>query len=45
VTGCDVKKAAYISMGNGLFGVHDSGLLREAEKRLGGWFPAPRKAP
>jgi hypothetical protein len=45
VTGCDVKKAAYISKGNGLFGVHDSGLLREAETRLGGWFPALRKAP
>jgi len=43
VTGCDVKKAAYISMGNGLFGAYDSKLLKEAEDRLVGWFPAPRK--
>ena len=44
LTGYDVKKAAYISMGNGLFGAHDPGLLKEAETCLYGWFPAPGKA-
>ncbi len=43
-TGCDVKRAGYIPMGNGLLGAYDSGLLKEAEKRLNGWFPAPVKA-
>ncbi|MBN2335780.1 DUF362 domain-containing protein [Candidatus Bathyarchaeota archaeon] len=45
VTGCDIKDAGYIPSGNGLFGSYNSELLREAEARLSGWFPAPTKAP
>ena len=44
VTGCDVRRAGYITLGNDLFGAFDSGLLSEAEERLGGWFPVPGRA-
>ncbi len=44
VTGYDEKRAAYITSGNGLFGAFDTRLLKVAEERLGGWFPAPMNA-
>ncbi len=44
LSGYDPKLAAYISSGNGVFGVFNSELLKEAEIQLGGWFPIPRKA-
>ena len=44
LSGYDPNKAAYISSGNGMFGAFDDELLKEADARLSGWFPAPRKA-
>ncbi len=44
LSGCDPESAAYISLGNGVFGAFDSELLKEAEAHIGGWFPAPKKA-
>jgi len=43
VTGFDPEKAAYISLGNTMFGAFNSKLLKKAETHLGSWFPAPKK--
>lgn len=43
VTGYDLEKAAYISLGNNMFGTFDSELLKKAETHLSDWFPAPKK--
>jgi hypothetical protein len=43
ITGFDLKKAAYISLGNNMFGTFNSELLKKAKTHLGNWFPEPKK--
>jgi len=43
VKGFDLKKVAYISWENNMFGTFDSELLKEAQTHLSNWFPLSKK--